>query len=76
MTLATADGSISPPSDEVLKEILRIAPLDLAIAAEPLVTYIGAFVTSGQPESQRIENLPSAIQDGLAALEDYARTEC
>lgn len=69
------DLAPAPPA-ELLDDVRRVAPPALAADAEPLVSFVTAFVSPEQPESRRVANWPVEVRAGLAALEEHAESQC
>lgn len=73
---AAADDSVLPPAIDVLTRIVEIGPSDLSGAAQPLVTFIGTFVSRSTRGSLTVSNWPAEEREGLDALDSYFMNEC
>jgi hypothetical protein len=71
-----SDGSTGPPDVLVLNRLIDLSPNELAVAARPLVTFVGAFVSAQTPDSQVVANWPAGVRAGLDALVTFDQTTC
>lgn len=70
------DGTVGPPGMLVLNRLIDLSPAELAATAQPLVTFVGAFVSAETPDSQVVANWPAGVRAGLDALVTFDQTTC
>jgi hypothetical protein len=70
------DGTVGPPRILILNRLIDLSPDELAAAVQPLVTFVGAFVSAETPDSQVVANWPAGVRSGLDALVTFDQTTC
>jgi hypothetical protein len=70
------DGMVGPPRILVLNRLIDLSPDELAAAVQPLVTFVGAFVSAETPDSQIVANWPAGVRYGLDTLVTFDQTVC
>lgn len=71
-----SDDTVGPPGVLVLNRLIDLSPDELAAEAQPLVTFVGAFVSAETPDSQNVANWPNDVRAGLDALVAFDQTTC
>jgi hypothetical protein len=72
----TPNGTVGPPEILVLNRLIDVSPDELAAEAQPLVTFVGAFISAENPDSQVVANWPAAVRAGLDAIVTFDQTTC
>lgn len=71
-----ASDDVAEPSGQLFVGLREFGPADLVDDIDDLATFVGAFVSAGRANSQRIENWPANVRSGVMAIDDFVGTNC